>query len=82
METIKTQHKELQILMLYKIIHRFVELPLPGYIIPAPHAYVPEETALNLLLSIARFVHIQLLSVTQSLSGTNCLIMLSTLLII
>ena len=36
-KTIKAQHKELCILMLYKIIHKFVELPLPNYIIPAPH---------------------------------------------
>ena len=35
-KTIKAQHKELRILMLYKIIHRFVELSLPNYIIPAP----------------------------------------------
>ena len=37
-KTIKNQHKELRILfMLYKIVHRFVELPLPNYIIPATH---------------------------------------------
>ena len=35
-KTIKAQHKELRILMLYKIIHRFVELSLPNYIISAP----------------------------------------------
>ena len=34
----ETQHKELRILMLFKIIHRFVELHLPDYIVPAPHA--------------------------------------------
>ena len=35
-KTIKAKHKELHILKLYKIIHRFAELPLPNYIIPAP----------------------------------------------
>ena len=35
---IQTQHKELCVQMLYKIIHRLVELPLPDYIIFAPHA--------------------------------------------
>ena len=36
-KTIKAQHKEVCILMLHKIIHRFVELSLPNYIISAPH---------------------------------------------
>ena len=35
-KSIQTQHKELRLLMLYKIIYRLVELPLPDYIIPAP----------------------------------------------
>ena len=35
-KSIQTEHKELCLLMLYKIIYRLVELPLPDYIIPAP----------------------------------------------
>ena len=35
-KSIEIQHKELRLMMLYKIIHEFVELPLPDYVIPAP----------------------------------------------
>ena len=35
-KSIEIQHKELRLLMLYKIIHGLVVLPLPDYVIPAP----------------------------------------------
>ena len=35
-QSVKTQHRELHLTMLYKIIHGLVELSLPDYIIPAP----------------------------------------------
>ena len=35
-KSIEIQHKELCLLILYKIIHGLVELPLPDYVIPAP----------------------------------------------
>ena len=34
--SVKAQHRELCLIMLYKIIHGLVELNLPDYIIPAP----------------------------------------------
>ena len=33
---VEIQHRELRLLMFYKIINRLVELPAPEYIIPAP----------------------------------------------
>jgi len=33
---VEIQHRELRLLMFYKIINRLVELPVPEYIIPAP----------------------------------------------
>ena len=35
--SVKAQHRELCLIMLYKIIHGLVELNLLDYIIPAPH---------------------------------------------
>ena len=33
---VEIQHRELRLLMFYKIINRLVEFPVPEYIIPAP----------------------------------------------
>ena len=50
----KYTHMGQNILMLYKIIHRFVELSLPNYIIPAPHCtrrnstkFIPPMTSID-----------------------------------
>ena len=35
-QSVEIQHKQQRLIMLYKIIHRIVNLRLPNYIIPAP----------------------------------------------
>ena len=78
-KAIKAKHEELRILMLYKIIHRFVELPLPINITPAPRCTRRNSTKfIQPATSIGSYKFI--FSPTQSLNKTNYLIILSTLL--